>query len=346
MVGDAAFALQANAPSAPLAARFGTVILRVSKIEADAHRCHSRKFRSRLREDMSLNRAYVETTKLHDQVEDERGAGTHARGDRKKLNLALVISIEAIDRSGRKPDGQPIVDVPQLELILTQRFRARKGVDTDAIELRESRSTVWYEVADIKPSRERTFEEAKADAEKRWKDDQIGKKLAEACSWHAEEARMTARPSLPPPPACVEKRGENLKRDATVPGVDANTVARVFLTAQGKSGLGNPENSVDRIVFRVTKIDVPATPPSSELVQQVSQSIQEDLQVQYVNRLTTDLGYARQRCRAPPDHRRRKMIPWRSCRTNAHSARAMPKASPNLFGRRWLPISRHLSRRI
>ena len=77
---------------------------------------------------------------------------------------------------------------------------------------------------------------------------------------------------------------------ASVPGLDANTIARVFLTAKDKTGLGTPDGTADRIVFRVTSIDVPATVPPSQLIQQLTQSIQEDLQVQYVTRLQTNLG--------------------------------------------------------
>jgi hypothetical protein len=40
----------------------------------------------------------------------------------------------------------------------------------------------------------------------------------------------------------------------------------------------------------VTAVEVPATAPPAQLIQQLTQSIQEDLQVQYVSRLQTDLG--------------------------------------------------------
>jgi peptidyl-prolyl cis-trans isomerase D len=287
VVGNAAFALAANATSAPLAANFGAIIVRVTKIEP-TRVLPFEEVSKALRDDIALNRAIEETRKLHDKVEDERGAGSNLEEISKKLNVPLV-TIE-VDRSGRKSDGQLIADIPQLEIVLTNAFQSAKGVETDAIELRETRSTVWYDVADIKPSRERTFVEAKADAEKRWKDDQAGKKLAELALAIQKKLDGGATFAAAAPGLRVDTAGD-IKRGATVPGLDANTVARIFLTAQGKSGLGNPDGSVDRIVFRVLKVDVPATAPSSQLIQQISQSIQEDLQTQYINRITNDLGY-------------------------------------------------------
>ena len=75
-----------------------------------------------------------------------------------------------------------------------------------------------------------------------------------------------------------------------MPGLDANTIARVFLTAKDKAGTVAPDGTPDRIVFRVVSRDVPATAPPAQLIQQLTQSIQEDLQVQYVNRLQNQLG--------------------------------------------------------
>jgi peptidyl-prolyl cis-trans isomerase D len=155
--------------------------------------------------------------------------------------------------------------------------------------MREARSTIWYEVVDIKPSRERTFEEAKASVEARWKDEQAGKKLSELAAELQKKIDSGATFAAAAANLKIEK-AEKLTRASTVPGLDANTVARVFLTPKDKAGAGTPDGTTDRVVFRVTAIDVPATAPPAQLIQQLTQSIQEDLQVQYVNRLQTQLG--------------------------------------------------------
>ena len=286
-VAEAAFTLAANATSQPIAGRFGPVLVRVSKIEPQRTPGFDEVSKS-LREDLQLRQALQRTQALHDKIEDERGAGLTLEEISKKLNVPLI-SVDAIDRSGRRPDGTQVPNLPNAEALLGGAFAAQKNVETDAIELRETRSTIWYEVVDIKPSRERTFEEAKASVETRWKDEQAGKKLTELAAEIQKKLDAGAALAAAAPNLKVEK-AEKFNRGATVPGLDTNTVARVFLTAKDKAGIGTPDGTTDRIVFRVTAVDVPATAPPAQLIQQLTQSIQEDLQVQYVNRLQTNLG--------------------------------------------------------
>jgi peptidyl-prolyl cis-trans isomerase D len=286
-IAEAAFGLAPNATSQPVTGRFGPVILRVTKIEPERTPPFEEVSKA-LREDLQTRQALARVQALHDKIEDERGAGLTIEEIGKKMNLP-VISVAAIDRSGTRPDGTKVTDLPSAEQVLAGAFAAQKNVETDAIELRESRTTIWYEVTDIQASRDRTFEEAKANVEARWKDEQAGKKLSELAAAIQKKLDEGAAFAAAAPNLKVEK-AEKLNRAATVPGLDANSVARIFLTAKDKAGLGTPEGTGDRIVFRVTAIDVPATVPPAQLIQQLTQSIQEDLQVQYVSRLQTELG--------------------------------------------------------
>lgn len=286
-VAEAAFTLAAGATSQPLAGRFGPVIIRVVKIEPERTPPFEEVSKA-LREDLQMRQAAQRVQALHDKIEDERGAGLTIEEIGKKMNLP-VIAVEAVDRSGTKPDGTKVADLPNAETLLTAAFQAQKNVETDAIELRESRSTIWFEVVDIKPSRERTFEEAKGSVEARWKDEQTGKKLTDLAAELQKKLDDGATFAAAAPNLKTEK-AEKLNRASSVPGLDANTIARVFLTPKDKAGTAAPEGTSDRIVFRVTAIDLPATAPPAQLIQQLTQSVQEDLQVQYVNRLQTQLG--------------------------------------------------------
>jgi peptidyl-prolyl cis-trans isomerase D len=286
-VAEAAFGLALNATSQPVAGRFGPVIIRIAKIEPQRTPPFDEVSKS-LREDLQLRQAIARVQALHDKIEDERGAGLTIEEISKKLNLAMT-NVDMVDRSGRRPDGTPFAGLPSQEALLNAAFAAQKNVETDAIELRETRSTIWFEVADIKPSRERTFDEAKATVEARWKDEQVTKKLTELAVEIQKKLDEGATFTAAAPKLKVEK-AEKINRAATVPGLDSNSVARIFLTANGKSGVGTPDSSADRVIFRVTSIDVPATAPPAQLIQQLSQSIQEDIQVQYVSRLQTELG--------------------------------------------------------
>jgi len=286
-VAEAAFALAEGATSQPVTGRFGPVILRLVKIEPQRTPAFDEVSKA-LREDLQVRQAITRVQALHDKIEDERGAGLTIEEIGKKMNLP-VISVEAVDRSGRKPDGTQVADLPSAETLLSNAFQAQKNVETDAIELRETRSTIWFEVVDIKPARDRAFEEANASVETRWKEEQIGKKLGELAAETQKKLDGGAAFAAAAPGLKVEK-AEKLNRASSVPGMDANTIARVFLTPKDKAGIGTPDGTTDRIVFRVVSIDVPATAPPAQLIQQLTQSIQEDVQVQYVNRLQTQLG--------------------------------------------------------
>jgi peptidyl-prolyl cis-trans isomerase D len=286
-VAEAAFTLSENTLSGPVASRFGTVIVRVTKIEP-ARTLSFEEVSAALRQDLVANRAVTQLQALHDKVEDERGAGATLEEISKKLNIPLR-TLEQVDRSGRRPDGSPINDVAGLQQILAVGFATPKGVETEAIEQRQTRSSIWVEVADIMPARERTFDEAKADTEKRWRDEQIVKKLEAAAAeiqkkLDAGETFASAAPNL------KVETVEGIRRNAAVPGLDSNIVTRVFFTAEGKAGIGSPQNSTDRVVFRVTKIVVPPGSLPAETDRLLRQAIAEDLETQYVYRLTQDLG--------------------------------------------------------
>ncbi|MBY0531165.1 MAG: SurA N-terminal domain-containing protein [Xanthobacteraceae bacterium] len=286
-IAEVAFGLAANATSQPIAGRFGLVIVRAAKIEPQRTPPFEEVSKS-LREDLQTRQAIQRVQGLHDKIEDERGAGLTIEEISKKLSVPMI-SVDAIDRSGTKPDGTKVADLPSQETLLNAVFAAQKNVETDAIELRESRSTIWFEVVDIKPSRERTFEEAKAVVEARWKNEQLGKKLAEVAAGIQKKLDEGAAFAAAAPNLKVEKT-EKINRAASVPGLDTNTIVRIFLTPKDKSGVGTPDGTADQIIFRVTAIDIPASVPPAQLIQQLTQSIQEDLQVQYVNRLQTHLG--------------------------------------------------------
>jgi hypothetical protein len=73
--------------------------------------------------------------------------------------------------------------------------------------------------------------------------------------------------------------------------LDRSTLAAVFDTAQGKSGVGTAEDAVGRVVFRVTAVTAPpATEAASQRVAELATGIQDDILVQYVLHLQQQLG--------------------------------------------------------
>ena len=65
-------------------------------------------------------------------MEDERGGGASVVDAAQKLGLTAV-TIDAVDRSGRAPNGQPVSNIPQGLDVVSQAFNSDVGVDNDAI---------------------------------------------------------------------------------------------------------------------------------------------------------------------------------------------------------------------
>jgi len=100
VVADAAFALKEGEVSAPVQGRFGTVLLRVIKIEPEKVPTYE-EAAEQLRTDLANEKSKSEVTAIYDKVEDERSLGKPLAETAEKLKLEAR-TIE-IDRSGRDP---------------------------------------------------------------------------------------------------------------------------------------------------------------------------------------------------------------------------------------------------
>ena len=91
-----------------------------------------------------------------------------------KLGLTAV-TIDAVDRSGRAPNGQPVANIPPGLDVVSQAFNSDVGVDNDPISFKGG--YVWYDVLGITPSRDRNLDEVSDQVEARWREDQIASQL-------------------------------------------------------------------------------------------------------------------------------------------------------------------------
>src|SRR5262249_31012956 len=107
---------------------------------------------------------------LHDKMEDERGGGASVAEAAQKLGLKAV-TIDAVDRSGMLPNGQPAADIPAGLDVVSQAFNSDVGVDNDPISFRGGYA--WFDVLGIIPPRDRTLDEVKSQVEARWREDQV-----------------------------------------------------------------------------------------------------------------------------------------------------------------------------
>ncbi|UEM08804.1 SurA N-terminal domain-containing protein [Bradyrhizobium barranii subsp. barranii] len=290
-VGDAAFALPAGEISQPIQGRLGTSIVKVDKIEP-GNEANYASLAGDIKREIATERARVKVNDLRDKMEDERGGGASVIDAAQKLGLTAV-TIDAVDRSGRAPNGQPVTSIPQGLDVVSQAFNTDVGVDNDAISFKGG--YVWYDVLAITPSRDRNLDEVRDQVEARWRQDQIAAKLKTKATEMVQKLEQGGK--LADEAAAINAKVETasgFKRDDSPAGVPANVVAAAFRTAKDGVGQTAVSGGGEVIVFRVTDIVEPAVDAASDAVKKLKDSLDRaltDEQVaSYVNKLETDIG--------------------------------------------------------
>lgn len=290
-VGDAAFALPAGEISQPIQGRLGTSIVKVDKIEP-AVEANYASLAGDIKREIATERARAKVADLRDKMEDERGGGASVIDAAQKLGLTAV-TIDAVDRSGRAPNGQPVANIPQGLDVVSQAFNTDVGVDNDSISFKGG--YVWYDVLAITPSRDRTLDEVRDQVEARWRQDQIAAKLKAKATEMAQKLEQGGK--LADEAAAIGAKVETatgFKRDDTPASVPATVVSAAFRTAKDGVGQTPVTGGTEVIVFRVTDIVDPPVDAASDAVKKLKDSIDraqtEEQVASYVNKLETDIG--------------------------------------------------------
>jgi len=290
LVADAAFALKEGQVSMPVQGRFGTVLLRVAKIEPEKVPSFE-EATDQLRTDLANERAKADVVSIYDKVEDERSLGKPLSETAEKLKLEAR-TVE-IDRSGRDPAGQQVANLPQPQRLISGAFAADIGTDNDPIQV--DGGYVWYEVAGITPERDRTLDEVKDQVEARWREDEVAKRLQAKATAFLDKvkggtplAEAAAADGLK-----VENRA-GIKRASTTPPLSERSIDAIFRTAKDAVGSAPAEQLGEQLVFRVTEVVPPTTDLASEeskrLREALNNAVSGDVQNEYLALLEREIG--------------------------------------------------------
>ena len=129
-IADAAFSLPSGEVSQPVQGRFGIALVKVGVIQLGIDPDYG-SVANELKKEIAVERARNQVATLRDKMEDERGGGASVVEAAQKLGLSAV-TIDAVDRSGKTPAGQPanIPPGPRCHLAgLQQRRRRRQRRD-------------------------------------------------------------------------------------------------------------------------------------------------------------------------------------------------------------------------
>lgn len=289
-IAAAAFALKEGEVSAPVTGRFVTAIVRVTKIEPGQATPYA-KVEAEIKQAIALDRAKADLARRRDQIEDELAAGQRLDEIGKKLGLPVRI-IDAMDRSGHGPKGEPVPDLPKNVDLVAAAFATSVGVENEPLQI-PGGGFVWYEVAGVTPSHERTFDEAKPQVEERWREAEIAKRLDQKATEIAGKVKAGGWVGEIAANGLTLENANGLKRRGSGP-LPPGVIAEVFRTP--KDGVASAEGAepTQRIVFRVTGITVPPldvqSPAAKRLLETLGTAYSDDLIAQYVAQLQIDFG--------------------------------------------------------
>jgi peptidyl-prolyl cis-trans isomerase D len=290
-IADAAFTLQSGDVSQPQQGKFGFALVKIGKIEPAATPSYE-SVAAELKKQIASERARTKVAELRDKMEDERGGGASVVEAAQKLGLAAV-TIDAVDRSGRGPNGQPAANIPRGLDVVSQGFSSDVGVDNDPIQF--NGGYVWFDVVAITPSRERSLDEVKDQVEAKWRDDQITSRLRAKAAELVQRLEQGGKLAEVAAQAGLSvETASGLKRDASLPGLPAGAIAAAFRTARDGVGQTPDAGANAWIVFRVTDISVPPVDLASDEMKKLKETVKRGLTdeqvAEYITKLEAEIG--------------------------------------------------------
>jgi peptidyl-prolyl cis-trans isomerase D len=290
-IADAAFTLQSGEVSQPAQGKFGVALVKVGKIEPAVTPTYE-SAAAELKKEIASERARNKVAELRDKMEDERGGGASVIEAAQKLGLTAV-TVDAVDRAGRLPNGQPAPNIPRGLDVVSQSFNSDVGVDNDPIQF--NGGYVWYDVLAITPSRERNLDEVRDQVEAKWRDDQITSRLRAKATDMVQRLEQGGKLADEAAQAGlnVETAG-GFKRDASLPGLPAGAIAAAFRAAKDGVGQTPGVGANAWLVFRVTDISVPPIDPASDDIKKLKETVQRGLTdeqiAEYITKLEAEIG--------------------------------------------------------
>ncbi len=285
---DAVFALPQGGVSGPLKSQFGPVIVRVKNITPSTVKPFA-EVADEVKRQVSASRAGDKIQALHDKIEDLRVSGKSLIEAAKAVGLTAQ-SVAAVDARGDNASGAP-VDLPDKAELLRAAFASDVGLDEAALNTKDG-GFVWFDITKVDPAHELTFEEAKPEAEKQWRAEEVDKALAGKADDLVKQINSGSSVADAAKSAGAEVKSAQDVRRAEQTTLPESVVAAVFRApADGAGSAATPDG---RVVFKITADKTPpvdfADPRVKAMASKLDASTRESLLEQYVDALRQSLG--------------------------------------------------------
>lgn len=290
-IAEAAFGLALNSVSPLVEGALTNALLRVSKITPEVKKSFD-EVKTKLRDAIALERAQEKVLNLHDTVEDERAGGANLKEIAEKLNLPLIV-INAIDASGKGPDGKPVATLPKVNGLLAKAFQSDIGVENDPADT-QNEGFIWFDVTKITPSAVRPLKEVRAQAVTLWKASKQRELLIAKARALMEAVRKGADLASQAKSITQEvKTTKAIKRTETDGVFGPQAVASLFRTAKGGTSQATAKDG-GMIVYQVKEVATPpfvATAKEAVAVKNLlTRRMSQDLVQQYLNGIQSNAG--------------------------------------------------------
>ncbi|RFC64245.1 peptidylprolyl isomerase [Fulvimarina endophytica] len=288
-LAEAAFSLQSGETSGVVDGRFGPTILRVGEIEPASVQPLS-EVEGDIRRALALDRATQTLDTAYRTYEDARAGGATFQEAADEAGLT-VETFEAVDRSGRDADGQPIDGISGESELLTEAFQTEPGFDNVPIQTAGS-GTLFFDVTAITPARDRTLDEVRQQVLGDWTAAEIERQVIARAEALANEAR--GGKSLQ---AIAEENGltvataNAITRQSGAGEIGAEASQAAFAGGKGTIAAAKGRGALEQVVLQVDEIAPPASPldnVNQTEIGQVERQLTDDLVSSYVTRLRSD----------------------------------------------------------
>ncbi|WP_245482780.1 SurA N-terminal domain-containing protein [Mesorhizobium sp. M7A.F.Ca.ET.027.03.2.1] len=278
-VADAAFSLNANEVSQVVQGAFGPVLLRVTEIKPEVVKPLA-EVSDQIRKDLALGEASRILLDVRDNYDDTRAAGSSLAEAAAKLKLK-VVTIDAIDRSGLRPDATIVKDLPQSPELIKAVFDAEPNTENDALTTADN-GFVFYEVASVTPARDRTLDEVRQKVVADWTAAEISKRLAAKADELEKRLKAGATLDVIASELKLEKQTKRgVKREADDVDFGKEGAAAMFGVGEGGTGLVPSPTGDGQILYKVAEVFEPAGADAS--------SVPDDAQKSFTSGMSDDL---------------------------------------------------------
>lgn len=286
-IGEAAFALKQGEVSEIVQGAFGPVLVRVTEITPAIVKPF-KEVADQIRSEIALAEANEVLMEVHDAYEDARAGGETMREAATRQQLE-VVTIEAVDRTGKTPDGTILTDLPESSTLLREAFDTEVGVENPSIPL-GSNGFLFYEVEGVTPARDRELAEVRDQVVADWTTQEAEVRLGERAA--AIQKRVADGEDFA---AIAQELGvelqtrRGLKRDANDAGIGQAGVAAAFGVASGESGVVEGPEEGTQIVFRVLETVQPMNATAEAINQQTKDALAAGLSDDLIDQLVAKL---------------------------------------------------------